>query len=65
MMMSAAWEGARGGSIVARHEWKGLSKMPGALEDWVEKKKLERLELKGGGADAFTRIEGAFDSEED
>ena len=65
VMMSAAWEGARGGSIVARHEWKGLSKLPGALEDWVEKKKLERLEPKGGGWDAFRRIPVTVDSEED
>jgi WD repeat-containing protein 23 len=29
------------GSVVARHEWKGLLKMPGALEDLVEKRLLE------------------------
>ena len=43
--MSVAWSSAgRGGSVVARHEWKGLSKMPGALEDFVEKKRLESQE---------------------
>lgn len=47
--MSAGWESGRGGSIVARHEWKGLSKMPGALEDWVEKRNQEE-------ADASSRL---------
>jgi WD repeat-containing protein 23 len=43
--MSVAWSSAgRGGSVVARHEWKGLSKMPGALEDFVEKRRLESQE---------------------
>jgi DDB1- and CUL4-associated factor 11 len=30
--------------MVARHEWKGLSKMPGALEDFVERRRLEGQE---------------------
>jgi WD repeat-containing protein 23 len=60
-MMSAAWEGDRGGSVVARHEWKGLSKIPGALEDWVEKKKLERLEHKATSG----CIPGAFGIEDE
>ena len=43
--MSVAWSsGGRGGSVVARHEWKGLLKMPGALEDLVEKRRLESQE---------------------
>jgi DDB1- and CUL4-associated factor 11 len=43
--MSVAWSNAgRGGSVVARHEWKSLSKMPGALEDFVERKRLESQE---------------------
>jgi DDB1- and CUL4-associated factor 11 len=43
--MSVAWSsGGRGGSVVARHEWKGLLKMPGALEDFVEKRRLESQE---------------------
>jgi WD repeat-containing protein 23 len=43
--MSVAWSsGSRGGSVVARHEWKGLLKMPGALEDFVEKRRLESQE---------------------
>lgn len=39
--MSAGWESARGGTVIARHEYKGLSKRPGALEDWVEKQTQE------------------------
>jgi WD repeat-containing protein 23 len=48
--MSVAWSSAgRGGSVVARHEWKGLSKMPGALEDFVEKRRLESHEQYSTG----------------
>jgi WD repeat-containing protein 23 len=39
--MSAGWESGRGGSRLARHEWKGLSKMGGSLEDWVERRAQE------------------------
>lgn len=46
--MSAGWESGRGGSIVARHEWKGLMRMPGALEDWVEKEAQEAMEHSEG-----------------
>jgi WD repeat-containing protein 23 len=42
--MSVAWSNGRNGSVVARHEWKGLLKMPGALEDFVEKWRLESQE---------------------
>lgn len=42
--MSAGWESGRGGSRVARHEWKGLSKMGGSIEDWVEKQYHEKQE---------------------
>jgi WD repeat-containing protein 23 len=42
--MSVAWSSGHGGSVVARHEWKGLLKMPGALEDFVEKQRLESRE---------------------
>ncbi|KAJ6611484.1 WD40-repeat-containing domain protein [Mycena sp. CBHHK59/15] len=41
VLMSAGWESGRGGSRVARHEWKGLSKMSGSLQDWVEKNAQE------------------------
>lgn len=65
--MSAGWESGRGGSIVARHEWKGLSKMT-RLEDWVER---SRLEEETAPARRFTRrttrmrVPGAFDLEEE
>ena len=39
--MSAGWESARGCTVIARHEYKGLSKRPGGLEDWVEKQTQE------------------------
>lgn len=42
--MSVAWSNGHIGSTVARHEWKGLLKMPGALEDLVEKRRLESQE---------------------
>lgn len=42
--MSAGWESSRGGSIVARHEWKGLTKFGNKLEDWVAKIEADRLE---------------------
>ncbi|KAJ6486064.1 WD40-repeat-containing domain protein [Mycena vitilis] len=44
VLMSAGWENGRGGSRVARHEWKGLSKMGGSLEDWVEKQHAQAQE---------------------
>jgi len=62
MIMSAGWESARGGSVVARHEWKGLSKIPGALEDWLEKNKQER---QGHGRTSSQRVPGAFGSDDD
>ncbi|KAI9507805.1 WD40-repeat-containing domain protein [Russula earlei] len=43
VLMSAAWSNGDGGSIVARHEWKGLLKIRGALEDHVEKRRLENI----------------------
>lgn len=43
VMLSAAW-GAHGESTVARHEWKGLSKMNYKLEDWTDKAKAEAAE---------------------
>ena len=49
--MSVAWSNGHGGSVVARHEWKGLLKMPGALEDLVEKRRLE-------GQEQSTRLPG-------
>lgn len=46
--MSAGWLGtgwgSREGSIIARHEWKGLSKMSYNLVDHTEKQASERAE---------------------
>lgn len=41
MILSAAWSIE---TDIARHEYKGLSKMAYALEDWVEKSQQESLE---------------------
>ena len=49
VIMSAGWENMSGGTIIARHEYKGLSKMTaGALEDWVERQKLETSHASNG-----------------
>jgi len=67
--MSAGWESGRGGSVVARHEWKGLSKMPRALEDWVEKNAEEQKDSSARPVRRSTRLHrrvpGAFESEEE
>ncbi|KAF9556421.1 WD40 repeat-like protein [Agrocybe pediades] len=44
VMLSAGWEHARGGTVIARHEFKGLSKTTRSLEDWVEKEHSEAAE---------------------
>lgn len=74
-MLSAGWESGRGGSILARHEWKGLSKTPGALEDWVQKRGQEqaelsrrrssRLEQMRNRSDQQQHVPGAFESDEE
>ena len=46
--MSAGWRNGSGGTVIARHEYKGLSKMAGALEDWVERQKLEASYTSNG-----------------
>lgn len=56
--MSVAWSNGHGGSVVARHEWKGLLKMPGALEDLVEKRRVESQEQS-------TRLPGHIPSQLD
>ncbi|KIK70586.1 hypothetical protein GYMLUDRAFT_32627 [Collybiopsis luxurians FD-317 M1] len=43
-LISAAWESQRHGSTLARHEWKGLSKMSNSLQDWEEKRRQEGAE---------------------
>jgi WD repeat-containing protein 23 len=60
--MSVAWSSGHGGSIVARHEWKGLLKMPGALEDWVESRRLENQEQSANRRESMS---GHLDSDDD
>ncbi|KAK2461516.1 hypothetical protein APHAL10511_005979 [Amanita phalloides] len=64
VLMSAAWEGRYGGSLVARHEWKGLTKMPGTLEDWNEKMRLEQNDRSKRQRYSH-RVPGAFDDEDE
>ncbi|PPQ77004.1 hypothetical protein CVT25_014821 [Psilocybe cyanescens] len=66
VIMSAGWESARGGTVIARHEYKGLSKMPGALEDWVAKNRLETDEkMKPRRSLLRMPMPGSFYQEED
>ncbi|KAJ7070505.1 WD40-repeat-containing domain protein [Mycena amicta] len=71
VLMSAAWEGGRGGSRVARHEWKGLSKMKGNLRDWVDREQAHageaassrrsaRLATQTRGSGSGARMPGSF-----
>ncbi|KAK7680553.1 hypothetical protein QCA50_016334 [Cerrena zonata] len=54
IMMSTGWLGdawrSREGSVIARHEWKGLSKMRYKLEDHVEKQRAEQAEAMMPGS---------------
>ncbi|KAG6830886.1 hypothetical protein H0H92_014037, partial [Tricholoma furcatifolium] len=67
VMMSAAW--GYQDSTVARHEWKGLLKMRGALEDWVEKDRQEEVEMsrqrRSSRLAARRHVPGAFDEEDE
>ncbi|KAG5639568.1 hypothetical protein H0H81_012239 [Sphagnurus paluster] len=72
VLMSAAWEYSDGGSVVARHEWKGLSKLGGSVEAWVEKKQQEEQDTSRVRRSSrfndrrFTqRIPGAFEDEDE
>jgi WD repeat-containing protein 23 len=60
--MSVAWSSGHEGSVVARHEWKGLLKMPGALEDLVERRRLESEEQS---ANRWGSMPGHLDSSDD
>jgi DDB1- and CUL4-associated factor 11 len=62
--MSVAWESRRGGSTVARHEWKGLSKMSGKLEDLLEKQREDRRERASRRTVRRGQVPGAFEPEE-
>jgi DDB1- and CUL4-associated factor 11 len=46
VLISAAWESQRHGSTLARHEFKGLSKMSYSLEDWEQKRRDEGAEVQ-------------------
>ncbi|KAH9898279.1 WD40 repeat-like protein [Cubamyces lactineus] len=69
ILMSTGWLGRRWGlsegSVIARHEFKGLSKLGGSLEDWVERNKAERSDRVHRGATSHLGMPGAFDIEED
>ncbi|CAL1693996.1 unnamed protein product [Somion occarium] len=67
VLMSAGWlsDGwdSREGSVIARHEWKGLSKMRYNLKDYVEKQKSERSERanrRAGLREAEYSMPGTF-----
>lgn len=62
--MSAAWDNYHGGTVVARHEYKGLSKMAYSLEDHVERERLEREERSSSQRRRiYRRVPGAYLSE--
>ncbi|TFK56756.1 WD40 repeat-like protein [Heliocybe sulcata] len=63
VMLSVGWNGGRG-SIVARHEWKGLRKMGNNMEDWAEKQKQEREERAKRRSERFN-IPGAFEQSDE
>ncbi|KAF9444600.1 WD40 repeat-like protein [Macrolepiota fuliginosa MF-IS2] len=78
VLISAAWSSAEGGSHIARHEWKGLSKMAGSLEDWAQKQREEGNEVENKRRRRSTRLReleqrraaaqtmpGAFDDDDD
>jgi WD repeat-containing protein 23 len=62
--MSVGWANRRSGSIVARHEWKGLSKLGHRLEDWVDRESAEYAE-RTRPRPTNVRIPGAFVDDED
>ncbi|KAJ7767734.1 WD40-repeat-containing domain protein [Mycena metata] len=75
VLMSAGWESGRGGSRVARHEWKGLTKMAGSLEDWVVREHQEAKEkenvtrrsarLQQASAQRRETMPGTFESDDE
>jgi WD repeat-containing protein 23 len=56
--MSAGWESTRGGTVIARHEYKGPLKMRGALEDLVEKRWQEAADIGNLRRSARLRAHG-------
>lgn len=78
MLISAAWSSAEGGSHIARHEWKGLSKLGNRIEDWTQKQREEEREFEEQRRRRSTRLRtlaqhrsalrnmpGAFDGDDD
>lgn len=63
VLMSAGWQNSGGKSVVARHEWKGLSKLR-RLEDWIAKEREEEQERESRRLHS-TRLPGAFTSDEE
>jgi DDB1- and CUL4-associated factor 11 len=67
--MSAGWLGGGWGSnessVIARHEWKGLSKMNYSLEDYVERQQSERAERAARRAGTMRLMPGAYMNEDD
>lgn len=63
VLMSTGWLGdgwrSREGSAIARHEWKGLSKMRYKLEDHVAKAKAEEQDSSMPGT--FTDSDSDLD----
>lgn len=57
VIMSAGWESNRGGTVIARHEYKGLSKRPYALEDWVAKETQEQNDTSKFNARRSPRLQ--------
>lgn len=64
VILSVGWESGQGGSTVARHEWKGLSKMSNRLEDWVQKRRDERGERATLRASRRGQVPGAYEPNE-
>ncbi|OSX66899.1 hypothetical protein POSPLADRAFT_1042203 [Postia placenta MAD-698-R-SB12] len=69
ILMSAGWVGgrwsAREGSVIARHEWKGLSKMQYSLRDYQERRRQENAERAAPGARDRRAMPGAFANTDD
>lgn len=68
ILMSAGWLGGGWGtnesSVIARHEWKGLSKMGYHLEDHVEQQQSERAE-RAARRTVMRAMPGSFRNESD
>jgi len=59
VLMSCAWGDRSRKSHVSRHEWKGLGRLGGKLEDWVEMTQRENSEVLAPSYD--WEVEDMFD----